>query len=172
MRYACAMAKELPHPGTEQISLSDLFDALSDPLRRIMVARLAREGECTCSSFLPLGSKTNLSYHLARMRQAGLTRTRMEGTTRLVSLRTADLEARFPGLLDAVLSSVAAEESAARPATRPVRPIGTPAGATRRTSAKGSAGSRKERKKAVPAKAAKSAAARAGPTRVARRRAG
>lgn len=164
MRYACTMDKELPHPGVEQISLSALFDALSDPLRRVMVARLARDGESTCSSFLPLGSKTNLSYHLARLRQAGLTRTRMAGTTRLVSLRTADLDARFPGLLDAVLASVAAEEPPAPPSARSSRAAGNSAGATRRTATKAPAAGRKEGKKA-----GKRAAVTAGTARATRR---
>ena len=38
------------------------------------------------------------------MREAGITRTRAEGTTRLISLRRADLEARFPGLVDVLLA--------------------------------------------------------------------
>jgi hypothetical protein len=39
------------------------------------------------------------------MREAGITRTRAEGTTRYISLRRDDLEARFPGLVDVLLSS-------------------------------------------------------------------
>ncbi len=39
------------------------------------------------------------SYHLRLLREAGLTRTRAEGTQRFISLRRDDLEERFPGLL-------------------------------------------------------------------------
>jgi hypothetical protein len=38
------------------------------------------------------------------LREAGVIRQRVEGTTRLNSLRRDDLDDRFPGLLDAVLA--------------------------------------------------------------------
>ena len=104
------MTKELAHPAAGHISLSALFDALSDPLRRKIVQQLAEQGESNCSGFLELTSKTNLSYHLARMREAGLTRTRVEGTSYYVRLRVDELEERFPGLLGTVLASITAEE--------------------------------------------------------------
>jgi hypothetical protein len=37
-----------------------------------------------------------------------VTRTRVEGTQRFISLRRDDLEMRFPGLLDAVLRAAEA----------------------------------------------------------------
>jgi DNA-binding transcriptional ArsR family regulator len=40
---------------------------------------LVEHGEENCSGFTSLASKTNLSYHLARLREAGVTRTRIEG---------------------------------------------------------------------------------------------
>ena len=39
------------------------------------------------------------SYHLKLLREAGVTRTRAEGTQRLICLRSDDLESRFPGLV-------------------------------------------------------------------------
>ncbi|CAM5343819.1 hypothetical protein SANTM175S_06490 [Streptomyces antimycoticus] len=44
-----------------------------------------------------------LSHHLRVLRDAGVTRTRQEGTRCFVTLRSDDLNARFPGLLNAVL---------------------------------------------------------------------
>jgi hypothetical protein len=41
--------------------------------------------------------------HFRILREAGVTVTRVSGAKRLVSLRREDLDARFPGLLDAVL---------------------------------------------------------------------
>ena len=38
-----------------------------------------------------------------------MTRTRIEGTKRLISLRKEDLEARFPGLLQTILAAARAE---------------------------------------------------------------
>ena len=43
---------------------------------------------------------STLSYHLRLLREAGVTRTRAEGTERHVSLRRDDLERLYPGLLD------------------------------------------------------------------------
>ena len=97
----------VPHPSTDQIELATVLSVLGDPTRLAIVGYLARnEGiEINCSRFLELGSKTNISYHLAKLREAGVTRTEVRGTNRLISLRRTDLDSRFPGLLDAVLAS-------------------------------------------------------------------
>lgn len=101
------------HPDPGQFSLSGVFDALSDPVRRLIVARLARHGELNCSCFLDYGSKTAISYHLARLREAGITRTRREGKLHYMALRTGELEQRFPGLIQPVLANALAEAKAA-----------------------------------------------------------
>ncbi|MDQ6436434.1 helix-turn-helix domain-containing protein [Mesorhizobium sp. LHD-90] len=95
------------HPSTEQIELATVLSVLGDQTRLSIVGYLARnEGfEINCSRFLDLGSKTNVSYHLAKLREAGITRTEVRGTNRLISLRRADLDQRFPGLLDSILAS-------------------------------------------------------------------
>ncbi len=97
----------LPHPSIDQIELATVLSVLGDQTRLSIVGYLARnEGvEVNCSRFLDLGSKTNLSYHLGKLREAGVTRTEMRGTSRLISLRRADLDQRFPGLLDSVIAS-------------------------------------------------------------------
>jgi len=106
------MAKTLFHPDTDRIELANVLDALSDPVRLQIVARLDAESECRCSGFLDYGQKTNLTYHFARLREAGVTRTRSDGPYRYITLRTEDLETRFPGLLKAVLASVRTAPSA------------------------------------------------------------
>jgi DNA-binding transcriptional ArsR family regulator len=105
----------LPHPNTDQISLPIVLGVLGDPTRLAIVRYLAsKEGvPLNCSRFLDLGSKTNLSYHLAKLREAGVTRAEVVGTSRLITLRRADLDARFPGLLDSVIA--AAGDDAALP---------------------------------------------------------
>ena len=60
-----------------------------------------------CSDFYALSGKSNLAYHFAKLREAGLIQSRAAGTARLMSLRRTDMDARFPGLLDAVLTSAA-----------------------------------------------------------------
>ncbi len=42
------------------------------------------------------------------LREAGVIRQRQEGTARRNTLRTEDLEARFPGLLASILDAAAA----------------------------------------------------------------
>jgi len=100
----------LPHPATQQLDLAIILAALGDPTRLAIVAHLARSeaGPLNCGQFLDLGSKTNISYHLAKLREAGVTRTEAVGTSRLISLRRNDLERRFPGLLDSILASAKA----------------------------------------------------------------
>ncbi|TPM27552.1 helix-turn-helix transcriptional regulator [Mesorhizobium sp. B2-3-5] len=97
----------LPHPNIDQISLPIVLGVLGDPTRLAIVRYLAsKEGvPLNCSRFLDLGSKTNLSYHLAKLREAGVTRAEVVGTNRMITLRRADLDARFPGLLDSVIAA-------------------------------------------------------------------
>ncbi|MDX8433201.1 MULTISPECIES: helix-turn-helix transcriptional regulator [Mesorhizobium] len=97
----------LPHPNADQISLPIVLAVLGDPTRLAIVCFLAsKEGvPMNCSKFLDLGSKTNLSYHLAKLREAGVTRTEAVGTNRMITLRRDDLDRRFPGLLDSVIAA-------------------------------------------------------------------
>lgn len=63
--------------------------------------------ELCCGDFNGLSGKSNLTYHFAKLRDCGLMQTQIAGTNRFMRLRREDLEARFPGLLDAVLKSAA-----------------------------------------------------------------
>ena len=104
------MARAPLHPTRDQIELPMLLDCLSDPTRLAIVYNLAnhenRESELRCGNFYGFAAKSNLAYHFARLREAGLVHTRVEGTARYMRLRRKDLEARFPGLLDSLLSAV------------------------------------------------------------------
>lgn len=96
----------LHHPTAEELSLPSVLHALSDPVRIEIVRALADgEHEQACGSLVSDISKSTLSHHLKVLRECGLTATRVNGTRRLVSLRTSDLEARFPGLLSSVLGA-------------------------------------------------------------------
>jgi DNA-binding transcriptional ArsR family regulator len=105
------MSRSPPHPSREQIELPMVLDCLSDPTRLAIVYRLARlDGAATelrCGDFNYLSGKSNLAYHFAKLRESGVMQTRIVGTARLMRLRREDLDARFPGLLDAVLTSAA-----------------------------------------------------------------
>ena len=90
-------------PKIDSIELSEVLNALSDPVRLDIVRSLAVKGERCCGDLSVPVSKSTLSHHLKVLRHAGLTQTRADGTQRLVSLRQVEVEARFPGLLDAIL---------------------------------------------------------------------
>jgi DNA-binding transcriptional ArsR family regulator len=97
--------REPHHPGRRELELSAVLHALSDPARLEIVRRLASGDEPPCGTFVLGLSKATLSHHFKVLRESGVVRTRPEGRKRLLSLRTDDLEARFPGLLDAVLAA-------------------------------------------------------------------
>jgi DNA-binding transcriptional ArsR family regulator len=93
----------LRHPSRDEIELAAVLHALSDPMRLRIVAGLASGDERNCKSFdLPV-VKSTTTHHFKVLREAGVIKQRLEGTTRLSCLRRDDLEVRFPGLLDAVL---------------------------------------------------------------------
>ena len=85
--------------------MSSVLHALSDPARLSIVRRLGLDGECPCGCFELGISKATLSHHSRVLREAGVIHCRLDGRKRHLSLRREDLEARFPGLLDAVLAS-------------------------------------------------------------------
>jgi DNA-binding transcriptional ArsR family regulator len=102
------MSERVHHPATEELELAAVLHALSDPLRLSIVRDLAEAGSCSCGAFAVPVAKSTLSHHLKVLREAGVTLTEPMGTQRVVSLRTEDLNARFPGLLDAVLAAAPA----------------------------------------------------------------
>lgn len=94
------------HPPREEIRLQDVFGALGNPVRLEMVRILASGGEQRCGGVLSDMSKSTLTHHWRVLREGGIIRQRPVGREILVSLRRDDLEARFPGLLDAMLDSI------------------------------------------------------------------
>ena len=92
------------HPATNSITLTGVLYALSDPARLEIVKSLRDGREKQCGEF-GLRSKTTMSHHFKVLRDAGVTHTRVEGRRRFTSLRERDLDARFPGLLEAVLAA-------------------------------------------------------------------
>jgi DNA-binding transcriptional ArsR family regulator len=89
-------------PATE-LDLSAILHALSDPVRRSVVERLAREGEVPCGGFGLTVTPSTRTHHFRVLREAGLIEQREEGNRKLNSLRRDEVDLRYPGLLDAVL---------------------------------------------------------------------
>jgi DNA-binding transcriptional ArsR family regulator len=114
------MAKsESPRP--EDMALTRVLSALSDPLRLGLVQLLSDGTERQWGELDAPVSKSTLSHHLKVLRSAGITETREEGTRCYVKLRSSDVDQRFPGLLRDVLDAITDE-------TTPVR-VKAPSGA-------------------------------------------
>ncbi|MFF8439058.1 ArsR/SmtB family transcription factor [Streptomyces bacillaris] len=103
---AVTSGRPLAHPSVEEIGLEGVLRALADPVRLRIVRGLADgHPDMACVAFdLPV-SKSTTTHHFKVLREAGVIHQRYEGTSRLSRLREADLEARFPGLLAAVLEA-------------------------------------------------------------------
>ncbi len=97
--------RKLDHPDLQDLPASKVLHALSDPVRLRIIHVLAAKGERCCGDCGIDMPKPTLSHHFKVLREAGIIHTRIEGKQRCLSLRRADLEARFPGLLDAVLQA-------------------------------------------------------------------
>ena len=109
------MTETIFEPQRQDLELAMILDALSDPIRLRMVAELHARGEAACGTVLVDIPKSTRSHHLKVLREAGVTRTRMEGTERIVRLRYDCVEARFPGLLTSVLASLKMMPAKVRP---------------------------------------------------------
>jgi DNA-binding transcriptional ArsR family regulator len=100
------LTEEIAQPQRAEIELAAVLHALSDPVRLKIVAALAdADGELTCGSFEVPVTKSTCTHHFKVLREAGVIHQRPLGTARLNTLRRDDLEARFPGLLEAILEA-------------------------------------------------------------------
>jgi DNA-binding transcriptional ArsR family regulator len=99
-------------PDLAEVDVLTVLQALSDPVRLQIVRQLAG---CTgddlglmCGQIaLPVG-KSTASHHLKTLHNAGITVERAQGVCKYVQLRRAELDERFPGLLESVLSAASA----------------------------------------------------------------
>jgi DNA-binding transcriptional ArsR family regulator len=102
------MARTLPEPSIEELDMTSVLTALVDPARRAIMREMYLGPEpfdCSASTWCEtLGiTAPTVSHHFRTLREAGLTRTVVDGRTRTVQARRDDVERRFPGLLRAVL---------------------------------------------------------------------
>jgi DNA-binding transcriptional ArsR family regulator len=106
---------ELGYPERDEIELVAVLDALADPVRLELLRIIAdADGALACSEIpLPV-AKSTASHHLKVLREAGVVRAREEGTRRYYTVRRDDIDARFPGLLDAILHADARAEARPR----------------------------------------------------------
>jgi DNA-binding transcriptional ArsR family regulator len=107
-------ARKLNGPARGEMALAPVLAALSDPVRLEIVCKLANGCELSCGSLGPPVAKSTLTHHLKVLREAGVIIQRPVGTSKMTCLRREDLDARFPGLLDSVLTAAAVRRARAR----------------------------------------------------------
>lgn len=100
------VVKTYAHPDLKNITLPMVMQALSDPGRIAIVQELLKAGgRALACNEVPLDvSKATRSHHFEVLRDAGLIATKVEGTKCMTSLRSAELNKHFPGLLKLIAS--------------------------------------------------------------------
>lgn len=99
-----AVMRPFKHPPASEFVLERVFYALSDPVRLDIVRHLGTVTEASCGELDGGRPKSTMSHHFRVLRDAGLVMTQSMGTTHLNTLRKADLDSRFPGLLASILA--------------------------------------------------------------------
>jgi DNA-binding transcriptional ArsR family regulator len=94
----------LHHPHAADIELVDVLAALGHPLRLEVVKALANGEERYCGELVPDAPKSSMTHHWRTLREGGVIRQRRSGRKLYLALRREELDARFPGLLDLLLS--------------------------------------------------------------------
>jgi DNA-binding transcriptional ArsR family regulator len=103
--YHAAM-RAFKHPHPADFALERVLHALSDPVRLEIVRCLAGLEEASCGELDGGRPKSSMSHHFRVLRDAGLVQTRNVGTTHMNSLRSEELNLRFPGLLQSILEQI------------------------------------------------------------------
>lgn len=102
------------HPSQDDITVEGILHALSDPVRVAIFAQIAG-ADCaqTCSNFINVGNrnipKSTLSQHFKALREAGLIRSERRGIEMHNTSRCQEIDARFPGLLSAIIAALKAQ---------------------------------------------------------------
>lgn len=109
--------RPLFHPAIADVRPEAILHALADPRRAAIFATITRAG-CVeaCSALSAVGDrvipKSSLSSHFKVLREAGLIRCERHGVEMRNHSRCAEVEARFPGLLAAIMNAYAAGRGA------------------------------------------------------------
>jgi DNA-binding transcriptional ArsR family regulator len=100
-------------PELASVDVLTVLQALSDPVRLEMVRQLAAcpDSGLMCGQFELTVSKSTGSHHFKTLHLAGITAERQQGVCKYVSLRRAELDERFPGLIDSVIGATSAPKA-------------------------------------------------------------
>ncbi|MFI6513198.1 ArsR/SmtB family transcription factor [Streptosporangium sp. NPDC050855] len=114
-------ARTLDHPEPGEITLEGVLHALSDPMR-LQIVRflwpLEEDEEAPCSAIDLAITKSTTTHHFRVLREAGVIRQVYRGTAKMNALRRGDLDALYPGLLDAILTADATRREREEPLAR------------------------------------------------------
>jgi DNA-binding transcriptional ArsR family regulator len=103
--------RPLFHPSVEDVTVEAILHALSDPVRVAIYADIVGS-DCSqnCSAFLSVSNqaipKSTLSQHFKALREAGLIRSERRGVEMHNTSRCAEIENRFPGLIQAIVNAL------------------------------------------------------------------
>ena len=98
------------HPSADHVTLEGILLALSDPERMAIYACLENAAAAqSCANFQRINQRTvpksTLSQHFRVLREAGLIRSERHGVEMLNTSRRAEIDKRFPGLLDTIMAA-------------------------------------------------------------------
>jgi DNA-binding transcriptional ArsR family regulator len=96
---------DYPSPDIDDVELVDVMKALADPVR-LHIVRVLADGRPRAKSLEGWGvdvTKSTMAHHFRTLRESGVTLTIVSGRTHEIQLRRAELDARFPGLIAAVV---------------------------------------------------------------------
>lgn len=116
--------RPLLHPSIEEVTVEGILHALADPVRVAMFADIVSQG-CpqSCSNFLTVSDKaipkSTLSQHFKVLREAGLIRSERHGVEMHNVSRCTEIQHRFPGLIQAIVSAHAIQLADQARATAP-----------------------------------------------------
>lgn len=100
---------DVTEPLAADLDLPRVLAALADRHRLATVRFVASNGESWCARVMEGAglemSKSTFSHHLRILREAGVVTRRTAGTKSYMCLRKDDLDRRFPGLIDSILST-------------------------------------------------------------------
>jgi DNA-binding transcriptional ArsR family regulator len=101
------MQRPFVHPGIEDVTLESVLYALADPTRLEIIKKISGFGcGMNCSSAAPAElPKSTQSHHFQILREAGLIRSERRGTEVVNTVRCAEIEKRFPGVVSAILKA-------------------------------------------------------------------
>jgi DNA-binding transcriptional ArsR family regulator len=102
--------RPLIHPSADDVTVEGILHALSDPVRAYIFAEIAQgKSPRTCSAFLEVSDRTipksTLSQHFKALREAGLISSERRGVEMHNTGRCEEINAKFPGLLPAIMNA-------------------------------------------------------------------